>query len=165
MNNIIWEGPEPVNRSACPYAVNFEIKPAPAKSLNSLESGRLIISVDLGPAKDILEVEARLENNAKRENLDKVQGNSRLKRYVSLSAPLAKRDSGATPWTGEISIPASWVEGGTVAFEKTGAATPMDSGNPFSLEITYRIKGGEACTARFHSQDAFHWAARPKERL
>lgn len=61
--NVSWDGPEPKERTACPYPVYFECKPAPADSLNSLESGRLLIKVDLGGG--VKSVSVKITNNAK----------------------------------------------------------------------------------------------------
>jgi hypothetical protein len=67
----------------CPYPVNFYCKPAPAESLNSLESGRLLLQLDL--AAGVRSVAGRLINNAKRGNLGKLQAASRVKRQTSIS--------------------------------------------------------------------------------
>ena len=48
--DVSWDGPDSKNRAACPYSVDFQCKPAPAETLNSLESGRLLLQVDLGAA-------------------------------------------------------------------------------------------------------------------
>jgi hypothetical protein len=34
----------------------------------------------------------------------------------------------------------------------------------FALEVTYRLGDGSSCTARFGSEDAFHWAVENKSR-
>lgn len=60
-------------------------------------------------------------------------------------------------WIGEIGIPASWIEGGTRTYEKTGSAPPKSNGNLFTMEISYHTANGNNCTARFNSQDVFHW--------
>jgi hypothetical protein len=156
---VAWDGPDPKD-GACPYSVNFECKPAPAESLNSLESGRVILTVNMQG--DVLSVEAKMTNRDKIKNLDKVQGGSRLKHQTVLSTRLTRGQS--TRWTGEMSIPASWMEGGTKAYEKTGSSTPNDEGNPFTLEITYGLENRN-CTARFYSHDAFHWEARPAAKM
>jgi hypothetical protein len=155
---VAWDGPDPKD-AACPYSVDFECKPAPAESLNSLESGRVILTVNLRG--DVLSVEAKMTNNDKMKNLGRVQGESRVKHQTVLSTRLARQSA---KWTGEMSIPASWIEGGTKAYEKTGSSTPNDKGKPFTLEITYRLES-QNCTARFYSHDAFHWAARPAAKM
>ena len=68
--HVSWNGPDPNDTSQCPYPVAFYCKPAPAESLNSLQSGRLLLQVDLG--KGVKSVDCRLVNNAKKENLDKL---------------------------------------------------------------------------------------------
>jgi len=46
--DVSWDGPDPKDRVACPYPVDFNCKPAPSEMLNSLESGRLLLQVDFG---------------------------------------------------------------------------------------------------------------------
>ncbi|MGH9989503.1 MAG: hypothetical protein ACREAS_03615, partial [Nitrososphaera sp.] len=65
-------------------------------------------------------------------------------------------------WVGELTIPASWLVGGTRTHERTGAASPKSGSNFNSLEITYTLDNSNSCTARFSSEDAFHWQARAK---
>ncbi len=161
MGDVLWDGPDPADRDACPYSVDFECKPAPAESLNSLESGRLLLSLNLGSGVD--KVSARMVNDAK--NLGNVQGPSQLKHQTSVSANFRKDSKRQDRWTCEMHIPASWLEGGTKSYEKTGSSNPKDAENYFTLEITYRLAAGNSCTARFASQDAFHWYARQKARM
>jgi hypothetical protein len=161
--DLTWDGPDPSDRLICPYAVEFYCKPSPAGSLNSLESGRILFELQLGA--DVRSVIGRLLNRAKSENLDKLQdGASKIKRQTSLSTTFSQDNNHANKWLGEISIPASWLEGGTITHERTGADTPRSSGgsNFYSLEITYTLDNNNSCTARFFSDDAFHWHARSK---
>jgi hypothetical protein len=146
--------------AACPYPVDFYCKPAPAETLNSLESGRLLIQVDFG--RGIRSVSARLLNNAKRESLGNAGNSGELKYKTSLSTKLVQDGRRPGRWAGELTIPSSWMEGGTRTYERTGAASPKSEGNIYTLEITYALDGGNSCTARFGSEDAFHWQARQK---
>lgn len=168
MGDVLWNGPDPDDRDACPYSIDFKCKPAPAKTINSLESGRLMLTVRLkgdAYAAKVKAVAVRLINKAKKKNLDKVDGSSRLKRQTLLSANLMQDGRRPNRWTGEISIPVSWIEGGTRTYERTGSWTPKSKGDLFALEITYRLFDGSNCTARFGSEDAFHWAARREESM
>ena len=149
----------------CPYPVDFYCKPAPAESLNSLESGRLLLQVDLAAADDVTSVAGRLVNNAKQENLGKLDGASKIKRQTSASTTFVQDTQQPNRWLGELSIPASWLEGGsTRTDERTGAASPKSRSTTtlYTLEITYTLDNGNSCTARFCSEDAFHWQARPR---
>jgi hypothetical protein len=138
--DLSWDGTDPKDTDVCPYSVEFYCKASPAKSLNSLESGRL-----------------------KSENLDKLQdGASKIKWQTSLSTTFVQDSQHPNRWVGELSIPASWLEGGTRTHEKTGAASPMSGSNFYNLEITYTLDNRNSCTARFSSEDAFHWQARSK---
>lgn len=153
-----WNGPDPQNRAACPYSVNFQCRPAPARELNSLESGRLLLTVDFGPemgAESVKEVSARLVNRAK-ESHDAGQIAQTL-----LSAILVQDRRQPGRWAGELSIPVSWMEGGSRTYERTGAWAPKSKGDLYAMEITYGF-AGKSCTARFASEDAFHWVAREK---
>ena len=160
---ISWNGPDPKDTALCPYPVVFYCRPAPAESLNSLESGRLLLQVDLGAG--VKSVAARLVNNAKKENLGRFweEDASDIKRQSSLSTTFVQDTRQPNRWVGELSIPASWVEGATRTHERTGAASPKNSStNLYTLEISYSVdNGNNSCTARFYSQDAFHWQARP----
>jgi hypothetical protein len=163
--HLSWDGPDPKDRVACPYPVEFYCTPSPAESLNSLESGRLLLQVDLGAG--VRSVACRLINNAKSENLDKLEeGATKIKRQTSISTELVQDTKQPNRWVCELGIPASWLEGGTRTHERTGAATPKsdgDGGNFYSLEITYTLNNNtNSCTARFSSDDAFHWQARSR---
>jgi hypothetical protein len=162
--HLSWDGPDPKDRAACPYPVEFYCKPSPAESLNSLESGRLLIQVDLGEG--VRSVACRLINNAKSENLDKLEeGATKIKRQTSLSTAFVQDTKQPNRWIGEMSIPASWLEGGTRTHERTGPASPKIGGsnNFYSLEITYTLDNTtNSCTACFSSDDAFHWQARSR---
>ena len=161
--HLSWDGPDPTDRAACPYPVEFYCKPSPAESLNSLESGRLLLQVDLGEG--VRSVACRLVNNAKSENLDKVEeGATKIKRQTSLSTAFVQDTKQPNRWTGELSIPASWLEGGRRTHERTGAANPNIGGSNdfYSLEITYTLDNTNSCTACFSSDDTFHWQARSR---
>lgn len=153
----LWNGPDPKNKAACPYSVNFQCKATPARELNSLESGRLLLTVDFGHDVDIevQEVSARLVNRAKESN-----GASQMAQTM-LSAVLVQDSRQAGRWAGELSIPVSWIEGSSSTYERTGAWMPKSRGDLYTMEITYRF-AGSSCTARFASEDAFHWTAREK---
>ena len=157
---VSWDGPDTKDRAACPYPVDFNCRPAPAESLNSLEAGRLLLQVDFGSG--IRSVSARLLNNAKRQHLAMADSQNELDHRTSLSINLAPDNRQPGRWAGELRIPSSWMEGGTRTYERTGAASPRSEGNLYTLEITYSLEGGNSCTARFSSEDAFHWQARPK---
>jgi len=104
-------------------------------------------------------VAVRLINKAKRRNLDRVEGSSRLKRTTLVSATLVQDSRRPHRWTGQLRIPVTRIEGGTRSYERTGSWIPRSEGNLFALEITYRLHDGANCTAHFRSTDAFHWAA------
>jgi hypothetical protein len=163
--HLSWDGPDPKDRTVCPYPVEFYCKPSPADSLNSLESGRLLLQVDLGA--DVRSVACRIMNNSKWENLDRLEVDAtKIKRQTSISTAFIQDIKNPNRWVGELSIPASWLEGGTRTHERTGAASPkIDGGgggsdtNFYSLEITYTLDNTNSCTACFSSDDAFHWQA------
>ena len=83
--DLSWDGPDPPDSAICPYAVVFYCKPAPAESLDSLESGRLSLRVDLGV--DVTSVACRLINNAEQENLGRFDTAiaSDMRRQISIS--------------------------------------------------------------------------------
>jgi hypothetical protein len=166
--DVLWNGPDPKDTALCPYPVDFYCKPAPAESLNSLESGRLLLQVDLAAADDVTSVAGRLVNNAKQENLGKLDGASKIKRQTSASTTFVQDTQQPNRWLGELSIPASWLEGGSTGTdERTGAASPKSRSTTtlYTLEITYTLDNGNSCTARFCLEDAFHWQARPRPPL
>jgi hypothetical protein len=161
--DLSWDGPDPKDTAICPYPVEFYCKPSPAESLNSLESGRLFLQVDLG--RGMRSVEGRLINKAKSENFDKLHGGaatSTIKWQTSLSALFVQDSQRPNRWIGELSILASWLEGSTRTHERTRAASPKSGSNFYRLEITYTLVNSNSCTARFSSEDAFHWEARSK---
>jgi hypothetical protein len=165
--HLSWHGPDPKDRDVCPYPVDFYCKPSPAESLNSLEAGQLLLHVDLGAG--VRSVACRLINNAKSENLDKMGegGAAKIKRQTSISTALVQDIKQPNRWVGELSIPASWLEGGTRTYERSGAASSWGDGgdgggNFYSLEITYTLDNTDSCTACFSSDDAFHWQARSR---
>jgi hypothetical protein len=160
--DLSWDGPDPKDTAVCPYPVEFYCKPSPAESLNSLESGLLFLQVDL--EEGVRSVAGRLVNKAKSENLDKLhdRATSKIKRHTSLSTLFVQDSQHPNRWIGELSIPASWLEGSTRTHERTGAASPKGGSNFYSLEITYALDNSNNCTARFSLEDAFHWQARYK---
>lgn len=160
--DLSWDGPDPKDTAVCPYPVEFYCKPSPAESLNSLESGRLFLQVDLGGG--VRSVAGRLVNKAKSENLDRLQDgvSSKIKRQTSLSTLFVQDSQHPTRWIGEMSIPASWLEGSTRTHQRTGAASPETGSDFYNLEITYTLDNDNNCTARFSSEDAFHWQSRSK---
>jgi hypothetical protein len=116
----MWDGPDPSDRVICPYPVEFYCKPSPAESLNSVESGQILLELQLGA--DVRSVIGQLLNRAKSENLDKLQdGASKIKHQTSLSTTFSQDSNHANKWLGEISITASWLEGGTSTHERTSA--------------------------------------------
>ncbi len=157
--NILWDGADPKEKTACPYPVYFECKPAPADTLNSLESGRLLIKVDFGGGGKSVSV--KIINNAKLENLEKVDGTSALKHKTALLAKMTPDGRQAGRWTCELAIPSNWMEGGTRTYERTGAASPKSETRLYTLEMTYELEDN-TCTARFYSEDVFHWHALQK---
>ena len=171
--DISWNGPGPADITLCPHAVYFYCKPAPAESLSSLESGRLLLQVDLSEGggregegdehkDDVATVLVQLINNSKTEKLEKLDDDaSRIKRQTSISTTFVKDVNQPKRWRGELSIPASWVEGGTTIHERTRAAAVSSRNvNLYTLKITYTLATtGDRCTASFASEDAFHWNA------
>ena len=86
--------------------MDFYCKPSPAESLNSLQSGRLFLELDLGA--NVRSVAGRLINNAKSENLDKLEHRaSKIKRQTSLSTTFVHDNQYPNRWVGELNIPAS----------------------------------------------------------
>lgn len=161
MKGSMWNGPHPTDAS-CPYSVDIDCKVAPAESLSSLESSRLVLTVKLQgkSSKDVNAVAARLVNLAKQENIGGEQGE--LKHRTELAAQLARDKWKPGWWTGVFGVPVTWLEGGTRDYERSGLWHPKSQGEPFALEITYRLGDGSDCTARFRSEDAFHWSAESK---
>lgn len=166
MGNVLWKGPDPEDRSACPYSIDFSCKPAPAKTLNSLDSGRLLLKVNLdgkpGGGK-VYAVVARLVNKAKEKSTGKIQKTNRPGQQTVLLSNLVQDGHSANRWIGELDIPITWVEGGTKTYARSGLWRPKSKGSLFNLDITYKVHGGSNCTARFNSEDAFHWASRSRK--
>ena len=167
MTSVIWDGPDPIDRKSCPYSVDFRCKPAPAESLNSLESGRLLLTVSFNDNAGAIvkSVVVKIINNAKQDNLDKVEGTSNIKHQTSVSKELVQESHHQNRWSGELSIPSSWIEGSTQAYEKTGSASPKGSKNLFTLRVTYQLDNRNSCTASFNSKDVFHWQARSDTKM
>ena len=107
----------------------------------------------------------KIINNAKQDNLDKVEGTSHIKHQTSVSKELVQESRHQNRWSGELSIPSSWIEGATQAYEKTGSASPKSSKNLFTLCITYQLDNRNTCTASFSSKDVFHWQARSDTKM
>jgi hypothetical protein len=155
---------EPDDRVGCPYFINFESTPAPAEELNSLESGRLMLTVKLEGTTDakVDAVAVKLVNRVKEKNLGKTRPASTLKRQALVTATLLQDKRRPRRWAGTVSIPVTWTEGGTRTYERTGASTPKGKGDIYALDITYRLQGGRNCTTHLVSDDVFHWKARRK---
>jgi hypothetical protein len=81
--DLSWDGPDPKERTVCPYPVDFYCKPSPAESLNSLQSGRLFIELDLGA--NVRSVAGRLINNAKSENLNSLSTQSQQDKAADIT--------------------------------------------------------------------------------
>lgn len=158
MKEVLWQGTDPEDRRMCPYSVDFTCKPAPARTLDSLESGRLILTVDLKGADTaglVYEVVAKLINKAREKRMGKVRNASNSIDQTEISGSLLQDTTGR--WTGEVAIPSTWIEGGTRTYSRSGVWRPNSKGALFILDITYRLHMGSSCTARFTSEDAFHW--------
>ncbi len=162
MGDVLWKGPDPKDKAVCPYSIDFRCKPAPAKTLNSLESGRLLLTVKLDGKPDVGEVYAvvaRLINKAKEKSTEKLQKTSLPPQQTVMLSNLVQDSHEANMWTGELDIPVTWVEGGTNTYARSGLWRPKSKEGLFNLEITYKVHGGSNCTARFNSEDAFHWTS------
>lgn len=92
--------------------------------------------------------------------MGRVEGSGELKHKKFLTANFVQDSRQAGSWPGELSIPSRWMEGGTRTYERTGAS-PHSEKNLCTLEITYTLDSGNSYAARFGSEDAFHWQARP----
>ena len=176
MGNVQWNGlnSNEMTSSLCPYNVELECTPVPAETLNSLESGRLMLTIKLQRSnntdenrtekeqkeEEIMAVFVRMFNRAKQANLHNIEGSSELKRKTSLLANLARDDHRSGYWTGMIGIPVTWMEGGTTDFERSGSWHPKSNGNLFAMEITYTMDDGRKCTIHFESEDVYHWGAK-----
>lgn len=144
----------------CPYDISFDSRAGPADSFDSLESGKLLLKVILYGSDDrrrIKKVTASLVNRVKEENLDKIDDHHMLKRKTRISTDLVQDRQQINSWIGELSIPVSWIEGGTNDYSKSGSWRPKSEEELFALEITYQFNDGVACGAHFTSGDAFHW--------
>ena len=166
MKEVLWQGTSPKDKTMCPYSVDFTCKPAPARTLDSLESGRLMLTVDLKGSLDagkVYEVIARLVNKAKEKRTGKARKTSNPKQQTEISSNLAQDSAGR--WAGELGIPVTWMEGGTRTYSRSGSWKPKSKGALFTLDITYRVYAGNSCTARFTSEDAFHWVPDKKQAI
>ena len=145
----------------CPYSISFDSRAGPADSLDSLESGKLLLKVVLYGSDDqrrAKKVTASLVNKVKEENLNKIDGHNMLSGKTRISTDLVRDgQQQVNSWIGELSIPVSWIEGGTNDYSKSGSWRPKSGEELFVLEITYRFNDGVACGAHFTSGDAFHW--------
>lgn len=158
----MWDGARFTERYARPYKMNIEIRPAPAGSLDSLESGRLILMLQLRNAADVRKVWAKLFNKARWDRLDSIEGRSKLKTKTSVLTELTKQPNlqgqrDLSSWIGEICIPITWTEGASNSIERTGAFTLTENEELFSLEISCLSASGVRRSARLGSQDAYHW--------
>lgn len=152
-----------------PYQIDFECTAAPAESLGSLESGRLMLTVKLQGRRDgdnkgrgekeVRAVAARLVNREKQKNLGNIDGSSELKRKTALSVDLARDILHPDRWMGAMGIPVTWTEGGTTDYERSGSWHPKNKGDLFAMEIMCTLHDGSSCTARFDSEDVYHWPA------
>jgi hypothetical protein len=157
MEEVLWQGTSPQDKKMCPYSIDFTCKPAPARTLDSLESGRLMLTVDLKGAPGagrVYEVVARLVNKAKEK-----RSNGKSADLTAVTGNLIQDGRNAYRWTGELDIPVTWTEGGTRTYSRSGLWQPESKGALFALDITYRVYSGNSCTARFGSEDAFHWVS------
>ena len=145
----------------CPYDISFDSRAEPADSLDSLESGKLLLKVILYGSDDqrrAKQVTASLVNKVKEENLNKIDDYNMPSRKTRVSIDLVQdSQQQVNSWIGELSIPVSWIEGGTNDYSKSGSWRPKSSEELFVLEITYKFNDGVACSAHFTSGDAFHW--------
>ena len=144
----------------CPYDISFDSRAGPADSLDSLESGKLLLKVVLYGSDDqsrAKKVTASLVNRVKEENLNKIDDHNMLRGKTRISTDLVQDSQQVNSWIGELSIPVSWIEGGTNDYSKSGSWRPKSGEELFVLEITYRFNDGVACGAHFTSGDAFHW--------
>lgn len=158
------------NIISCPYQVDFECIPAPARSLDSIESGRLMLTVKLHKDDkvrrkrkegEVRTVVVKLVNKAKQKTLSRIEGPSELKRKTSLSTPLTRDSQHTSWWKGAIGIPITWIEGGTTDYGRSGSWHPKSKGNLFEMEIMYTLEDGSNCRVCFDSEDAYHWSATP----
>ena len=169
MIDIRWKEPDSKNNTvSCPYHVDFECTPVPARSFDSVESGRLMLTVKLEnndksrkkrKEGEVRTVVVKLVNKAKQKTLSSIEGSSELKRKTSLSTSLIRDNQHTDWWKGVIGIPITWVEGGTTDYERSGSWHPKSKGNLFEMEITYTLDDGSNCTVCFDSEDAYHWSA------
>ena len=159
-NTIQWDGTNPPSHSNCPYIVEFVAKPIPSNTLTSMEAGKVEVYVELkGSTAKVESLTATMINNIKQSAIPKTEEKNRdkeLKANILLINLFQEEYS--NHWRGEFSIPVTWIEGGTKAFERSGSYNPHSDDRNFSMDITYRLYNGKNCVARFYSTDAFHWS-------
>ena len=163
-----WEGVHTSKTSDCPLSIEFNSKPIPSNTLNSLEAGRVQLEVVLKGNTNlkVSEVTAYIINHSKeqvmhqsKEQISKASNWSTLSKVI-----LNKKETGADEdqfsanvWTGELSIPGSWTEGGSRTIQRSGSHDRSEEKNQYSLHISYKLQQRKVCKARFESTDAFHW--------
>lgn len=163
-----WDGVHPPKTSDCPFSVKFNSKPIPSNALNSMEAGRVQLDVFLkgDPNLKVSEVTAYIVNHSKEQVMytSKEQISETDKRSALSKVILNRKETSAdekqfstTVWTGELSIPGSWTEGGSRTFQRSGSQDRSEEINQYSLHISYKLEQGKVCKARFESTDAFHW--------
>ena len=164
-----WDGVHPPKTSDCPFSVKFNSKPIPSNALNSMEAGRVQLDVFLNgdPNRKVSKVTAYIVNRSKEQVLHTSKEQiSETNKWSALSKVILNRKEtsadenqfSTTVWTGELSIPGSWTEGGSRTFQRSGSVDRLEEKNQYSLHICYELEQGKACKARFESTDAFHWA-------
>lgn len=163
-----WDGVRPPKTSGCPFSIEFNSKPIPSNTLNSMEAGRVQLDVVLKGNTNlkVSEVTAYIINHSKEQVMHESKEQiSETSNWSTLSkVTLNRKETSAdedqfstTVWTGELSIPGSWTEGGSRAFQHSGSHDRSKGKNQYSLHISYKLQQGKVCKARFESTDAFHW--------
>ena len=163
-----WDGVNPPETSDCPFSVEFNSKPIPSNALNSMEAGRVRLDVSLKGDTNlkIIEVTAYIINHSKEQVMRESKEQISKTKWSTFSTVILNRketsadekEFSTTVWTGELSIPVSWTEGGSRTFQRSGSHNQSEEKNQYSLHISYKLEQGKVCKARFESTDAFHWA-------
>ncbi|MGA8082989.1 MAG: hypothetical protein WB988_14115, partial [Candidatus Nitrosopolaris sp.] len=135
--------------------------PLPSNTLNSMEAGKVQLNVFLkdSSGSKVKDVTASIINLYKIQTLhnSKEQSTEANHKTTSITISLDHEKSNASNnnnWTGEFSIPGTWLEGGTKTFQSDHS----EEKKLYSLQISYKLVDGKVCTAIFDSADAFHWA-------
>ncbi len=163
-----WDGVHPPKTSDCPFSIEFKSKPIPSNTLNSTEAGRVQLDVVLKGNTNlkVSEVTAYIINHSKEQvMLESKEQISETSNWSTLSKVVLNRKGtsadedqfSTTVWTGELSIPGNWTEGGSRTFQRSGSHDRSEEKNQYSLHISYKLQQGKVCKARFESTDAFHW--------